>query len=163
MPPAIVSALVSTYNAERFMQGLLENLEAQTIAARLEILVIDSNSPQDERRIVREFQRHYGNIRFFRTPVRENSHATLNRAIELASGRYITIANTDDRHRVDALEIMARALDENPDVGMVYPDTLITELPNEQFATTTATRRHDWPDFNLGTALSCCLFSALLM
>lgn len=45
----LVSVLVSTYNAERLIQGALESLEQQTIASRIEIIVIDSGSPQDEK------------------------------------------------------------------------------------------------------------------
>jgi hypothetical protein len=158
-----VSALVSTWSAERFMRGLLEDLEQQSIAEQLEIVVVDSNSPQAEGRIVEEFQGRYPNIRYYRTPFRENSHATLNRAIQLARGEYLTVANTDDRHRFDAFALMASALDECPDVGIVYPDTLIGTVPNESFANCTATTRHDWPDYNHNTVLSCCLFGALPM
>ena len=53
----LVSAIVSTYKSERFMQGLLEDLEAQTIADKLEIVIVDSDSPQNERAIVEEFQK----------------------------------------------------------------------------------------------------------
>ncbi len=58
----LVSAIVSTYKSERFMRGLLEDLEAQTLADRLEIVIVDSNSPQNEGAIVKEFQKRYDNI-----------------------------------------------------------------------------------------------------
>ena len=37
----IVSALVSCYNSEKFLPGCLDDLESQTIADRIEIIVID--------------------------------------------------------------------------------------------------------------------------
>src|SRR5262245_63516752 len=57
----LVTAIVSAYRSERLMVGLLEDLEAQTIAERLEIVVCDSASPEDEAGIVREFARRYDN------------------------------------------------------------------------------------------------------
>src|SRR5208337_1903982 len=95
----LVSAIVSTYNAERFLRGCLEDLEAQTIAARLEIIVVDSGSHQNEQAIVEEFQRRYNNIVYIRTEERESLYAAWNRGVKAARGKYLTNANTDDRHR----------------------------------------------------------------
>jgi glycosyltransferase involved in cell wall biosynthesis len=161
MTDVAVTAIVSTYRAERFMRGRLENLVAQTLGERLEILVIDSGSPEDEGAIVREFQRRHANVRYVRTSMREDTSAAFNRAIGIARGRYLTTANADDRHRADALELMARALDEHPEFGIVYADSLITNGANETFARNTAVRRHAWPDYTPAAALSCCLFGAM--
>ncbi len=95
----IVSAIVSTYNSERFMRGCLEDLENQTIANKIEIIVVDSGSEQDEESIVKEFQKKYSNIKYIKTDNRENVYTAWNRAIKAASGRYVSNANTDDRHR----------------------------------------------------------------
>jgi len=120
----LVSVIVSTYNSEKFIRGCLEDLENQTIADRLEIIVVNSGSQQNEDAIVREFQQQYDNIKYLKTEERETIYKAWNRAIKAASGKYITNANTDDRHRQGALEIMARALDENPDKAMVYANQL---------------------------------------
>ena len=58
--------------------------------------------------------------------------------IKAASGQYITNANTDDRHRKDALEVMASFLDKKPDIGLVYADVLVTQTENETFGQCTA-------------------------
>jgi predicted O-methyltransferase YrrM len=50
----VVSAIVSTFNAERFLAGCLDDLERQTIADQMEIIVINSGSEQNEDKIVRE-------------------------------------------------------------------------------------------------------------
>jgi len=154
----LVSAIVSCYNSERFIRGCLEDLEAQTIADRLEIIVVDSGSQQNERAIVEEFQQRYGNIVYIRTEERETIYAAWNRAIQIARGKYITNANTDDRHRLDALEIMARTLDAHSEVGLVYADCLITTVPNETFAHNSADRVWQQPDFSLRQTLMYCPF-----
>jgi O-antigen biosynthesis protein len=139
MPPRedlyTVTAIVSTYCSEIFMRGCLEDLTQQTLfkAGKVEILVIDSGSPENEGASVEEFQKRHQNIFYTRTE-REPLYAAWNRAIRMARGRYLTNANTDDRHRVDALEIMARTLDQHPDVALVYGDMAMTSTANETFA-----------------------------
>ena len=143
----LVSAIVSTYNAERFIRGKLEDLEAQSIADRLEIIVIDSGSQQNERAIVAEFQKRYTNIRYIRTPERETLYAAWNRGVSAAKGSYITNSNTDDRHRPDALEVMATALDQLPQVDLVYGDCHVSTIPNETYEKNPKTRLFRYPDF----------------
>ena len=144
----LVSAIVSTFKSERFLRGCLEDLERQTIADQLEIIVVDSHSPQNERAIVAEFQKRFSNIVYIRTEERETVFGAWNRGIRAARGKYVTNANTDDRHRADALEILARKLDQNPGVTLVYADCLITPVENETLETTQAKRRFEWLEFN---------------
>ena len=59
----LVTAFVSTYASENFMRGCLEDLLNQTLGKRLEIIVIDSGSPE-RRDIVREYQKNHPNIRY---------------------------------------------------------------------------------------------------
>lgn len=144
----LVSAIVSTYNSERFIKGCLEDLEHQTIAHQIEIIVIDSASTQNEGAIVRELQGHYGNIRYLRTDQRETVYAAWNRGIALARGRYVTNANTDDRHRRDAFELMARVMESRPGIDLVYGDVLVTKTPNETFESHTPSGKYTWYDWD---------------
>jgi len=144
-----VSAIVSTYKSAGFMRGCLEDLIGQTLYRRgdLEIIVIDSGSPENEGEIVREFQTAHPDIRYHRTE-HETLHASWNRGIELATGDYLTTANADDRHRTDALEILASRLDRKPHVGAVYADVLVTRRPHETFARNSAAEAYRWPDYS---------------
>jgi glycosyltransferase involved in cell wall biosynthesis len=131
--PPKVTAIVSTCNAERFMRGCLEDLVAQTLLSQMEIIVVDSASPENERKIVEEFQRSHPNIIYLRTEKRETLYAAWNRAILLSRGKYLTNANTDDRHAPDAIEILAGLLDSS-EADVAYASVAITEDENARFS-----------------------------
>ncbi|WP_224959679.1 glycosyltransferase [Geomonas subterranea] len=152
----LVSAIVSTYDSERFLRGKLEDLEAQTIAPELEIIVIDSASPGNEGTIVAEFQARYDNIRYLRTGKRETVYQAWNRGIRMATGEFVTNANTDDRLRHDAYEILVRALRERPECVLAYPDMRITKQENATFERHESFGFRDWPEFDRLNLLELC-------
>ena len=157
-----VSAIVSTYNSEEFIRGCLQDLVEQELYKKgeLEIIVIDSASEQNEQLIIGDFQSKYPNIIYERTLERETLYASWNRAIKIARGDYITNANTDDRLRPDALEIMANYLDTQAEVSLVYPDQLITNTVNDTWEKTKADRRWNWPSFNYSELESRCIIGS---
>ena len=134
LPTPRVSAIVSLYNAERFLAGCLDDLTSQTLGHELEIIVIDACSPQNEQAIVRAYQREHPNITYMRTDEREGVYASWNRGIQMARGTYVTNANADDRHRPDALATLADALDTAPDKAFAYGDCLVSTVENETYA-----------------------------
>jgi FkbM family methyltransferase len=153
----LISVLVSTYKSERFMRGCLEDLEAQTIADQIEIIVVDSGSPENERAIVEEFQGRYPGIKYLRTEQRETIHAALNRGITAARGKYLTIACTDDRHRPDALEQMAGILESHPQVDLLYGDSYVTNQANAGWGEAQIKGRFYWPDFDVRLLFDVCM------
>ena len=161
-PKFKVSAIISTYNSEKYIRGCLQDLVDQTLykQGELEIVIVDSNSQENEQSIIKEFQAKYQNIVYERTPERETLYAAWNRAIKMSKGRYITNANTDDRHRFDALEVMAIFLDTYPEVSLAYPDQLITTVPNDTFVTTQGNRHWNWPPYSYDQMKQgCCVGS----
>lgn len=147
----VVSAIVSVYKAERFIQGCLEDLVSQTLfqQGQLEIVIVNSNSPENEEPIIRPFQQRFPDqIRYIRTPKRETIYQAWNRAVQVACGRYITNANADDRHRHDALEIMANKLSSRPDIALVYANSDVTPQENALFETAERIGCLKWPAFD---------------
>ncbi len=155
-----VSAVVSTYNSEKFIRGCLEGLVNQSLYTKgqLEIIVIDAHSPQNEKAIVEEFQKKQDHIRYVRTDQRETVYESWNRGIKMARAPYVTNANTDDRLRADALEKLAGLLDAHPDKALAYGDSLVTTVPNETFEDNSSDGSQDlvWPDFDRRTMHSWC-------
>ena len=152
----LVSAIVSTYNSERFIRGCLDDLTAQTIFDRIEVIVVDSGSQQNESGVVKKYQAGYVNIKYIKTDTRESVYASWNRGIRAASGKYITNANTDDRHAVHAFERMANMLEKRHDVALVYADQWITEIENETFEQFTPVGRFNWKDYDPRTLTGGC-------
>ncbi|MDD3295028.1 MAG: glycosyltransferase, partial [Geobacteraceae bacterium] len=152
-----LSAIVSTYNSEDFIRECLEDLESQTIAADMEIIVVDAASPQNERAIVAEFQDRFDNISYIRSNERIGVYTAWNLAIRLARGKYITPFSTNDRLRKDAYEILKRSLDEKPDVMLIYGDTYLTRIPHETFEQHTRAGVFQWPDYSFDDLLKTCL------
>jgi FkbM family methyltransferase len=156
----LVSAIVSTYNSEKFIRGCLEDLENQTIADKLEIIVVNSGSEQNEELVVKEFQKRYSNIVYVKTDEREGLYSAWNRAVNIASGQFLTSANTDDRHRKDAFEVMADTLLKNTDVALVYGDQIVTDTPNPTFENHRVIELAKRPEFSKERLLfGCCVGS----
>ncbi|MCA9422539.1 MAG: glycosyltransferase, partial [Nitrospira sp.] len=151
-----ISVIVAAYNAERFMRGALEDLEAQTIAEQIEIIIVETGSQTEEFKIITEFQARYGNIIYVRTSQRETPAAACNRGIRMARGKYITLAPTDDRRRKDALHVLASELDGHQDVALVYGDVFVSNFENQTFTTHIRCGYHIRPEFSQDIMLSGC-------
>jgi len=139
-----VSVIISTYNSERFMVACMEDVLAQTIQDKMEILVIDSGSEQNEAAIVAKYQQKHANIRYIRTE-REPLYVAWNRAVKLARGKYVVNANTDDSRRPDAFEVLLAAMEKHADADLAYSYYGMTSKANDEFPPTSVYRnvRHD--------------------
>jgi GT2 family glycosyltransferase len=106
------------------MKGFLDNLSTQT-HKDLEI-VLDHNDPSDEEvKLVEEYNEQYDNILHIKVEGVDPIGTSMNRCIEYATGDYLCIWNVDDLRTPDSIEVMAKALDENPDVDFVYGNYVI--------------------------------------
>ena len=119
-----VSTITPCYNMSKYMKGFLDNLSTQT-HKDLEI-VLDHNDPTDEEvKLVEEYNEQYDNILHIKVEGVDPIGTSMNRCIEYATGDYLCIWNVDDLRTPDSIEVMAKALDENPDVDFVYGNYVI--------------------------------------
>ena len=154
-----VSAIVSTYKSASFIGECLEDLIGQTISDRIEIIVIDAASPEDEHSVVAEYQRRYPHIpiRYQRTKSRIGVYAAWNLAAQIAQGDYLITCSTNDRLRRDALEILARTLDERPDVALVYGNSFMTRKPHQRFESAELCSVYLWTDYRYEDLIDRCM------
>ena len=114
-----VSTITPCYNMGRYIKGFLENVSTQT-HKDLEI-VLDHNDPTEaEVKLVEEHNDEYDNIFHIQVEGVDPIGISMNRCIENATGDYLCIWNVDDLRTPDSIEVMAKTLDDNPDVNFVY-------------------------------------------
>ena len=119
-----VSTITPCYNMSKYMKGFLDNLSTQT-HKDLEI-VLDHNDPSDEEvKLVEDYNEKYDNILHIKVEGVDPIGTSMNRCIENATGDYLCIWNVDDLRTPDSIEIMAKVLDDNPDVDLVYGNYVI--------------------------------------
>jgi glycosyltransferase involved in cell wall biosynthesis/GT2 family glycosyltransferase len=152
----LVTAIVSTYASAGYLRGRLENLLSQTLGDRLEVVVVDSCSPENDADIAREYASRDPRVRVVRTSERETIYKAWNRGVEMARGKYLTNANADDILRVDALERLAAELDSHPGIDLAYGDFWITHEPNQTFLGSRKIGYSLKPEFDRSIMLSGC-------
>jgi len=156
----LISAIISTYNSERFIRGKIEDLLQQTIFDKLEIVIVNSGSQQNEEEIIKEYIEKYPNIKYIRTEERETIYKAWNRGIKISNGKYITNTNTDDRLKENALEILSTELEKYPNVGVVYADQYITTMQNQGYREANNNKIYYFPHYKFIHLLDRCLIGS---
>jgi glycosyltransferase involved in cell wall biosynthesis len=148
---AKVSAIVSAYFSAEYIEGRIENLLAQD--PQPEVIVVCAAGSEDAR-IVQGRK----DVVAILTPDIPTIYKAWNIAIQAATGDYVTNANSDDRLYPGALKVLARALDENPDVAVVYADDDIVRTIGGD-----PVNRHEWIEGDLETLRQVCFIGPMPM
>ncbi len=144
----LVSAIVVTRNRESHLRECLSGLMEQSIADRMEVILVDQGSDECEWAVAADLQKRYGNLVALKVPAASAVKA-VNMALKMASGKYLTILDATDRMRRDAFEQLAAALETNPAAMLAYGDTCFTAIPHENFANHTSYGKVIWPDYSV--------------
>jgi glycosyltransferase involved in cell wall biosynthesis len=110
--------VLPTINGSRFIAESITSILTQTYR-HLELIVVDGGSTDGTLEIVARLTdprlkvlRQGSNI--------DKLPGALNAGFAVATGTYFTWAQDDDLYGPEALAVMVRALNDNPDVGLVY-------------------------------------------
>lgn len=152
-----ISIITSVYKCKKFISGFMNDITNQTIFNNCELIIIDANSPENEIDIIRPFLEKYKNIIYIKENTRISVQQSMNKAINLCSGEFITIASTDDRHHPEALEILSKHLFYNNDIDLVYSDCKLSLNENETFEECKSTNRYEHSifDFSPENMIKC--------
>lgn len=115
-----VTAIVATYNRERFLPQALDSLLNQSRPPD-EIIVINDGSTDGTAELVRG----YGSAVCYMEQRNQGKSVALNKAIPVASGDYIWIFDDDDVALPDALEAHLAFLAKHPDVDFSYSTNFV--------------------------------------
>lgn len=100
MPSPAVSVVMPAYNHERFVAESITSVLAQTIAD-FEFVIVDDGSTDRTAEVIRGFQDPRIRYHYQRN---QDAYNALNRGIDLATGEYISILNSDDVYAPNRLE-----------------------------------------------------------
>jgi glycosyltransferase involved in cell wall biosynthesis len=116
MARPLVTAIIDTYNHERFIeQAIVSVLEQAASPSEMEVLVVDDGSTDGTPEIVEKFAPR---VRHLRKPNGGQASA-FNAAIPEARGEVVAFLDGDDWWARDKLPVVLECLEKNPDVGSV--------------------------------------------
>ena len=110
-----VSVILPVYNAEKYLEESLESIFGQT-RPPTEIIAIDDGSTDTSLKILER----YGARLLIVSRENRGLSATLNQAIQLAKGDFITFLDADDRWVPGKLEQQVAYLKQHPDMEACF-------------------------------------------
>jgi glycosyltransferase involved in cell wall biosynthesis len=118
----LVSVVTPAYNQAAFIRDTIESVLAQDYTP-VEYLVIDDGSTDDTRQVLAS----YGDRVRWRSHPNQGQTATINSGWAEATGEVVTWLNSDDTFLPGAIRRAVAYLDEHPQTGIVFGDTLFTD------------------------------------
>lgn len=116
-PPA-VTVVMTVYNGARYLEEAVCSILGQTLKD-LELLIVDDASDDATPELLAGFAKADARVRVLTNEVNTGTCAATNRALGVARGRYIAIADADDASAPHRLQRQAAFLDDHPEVGIV--------------------------------------------
>ena len=148
-----MSVVIPTYNRPHYLPAAVDSVLAQTFTD-FEVIVVDDGSPCDVSAVLANIADP--RVRIVRQPNRGLA-AALNTGVALSRGRFWARLDDDDLWMPEMLAATVHALEERPDVAMVYAKsraiTASGQLRPEIFGS-----RGEVPDDPLASILAyCCI------
>jgi rhamnosyltransferase len=127
MNKPLVSIVLATYNAQKYLNQQLDSILKQTYD-NIEIIICDDNSTDGTIAILNEYQKLYPNIYIYKNSSNLGVVKNFEKCINLANGNYIALSDQDDIWRLDKIEIqmdyMLKAEYKNPNKAILVHSDL---------------------------------------
>ncbi len=116
-----LSIVIVTWNSEEFVGGCLESILRTPDEPCSEIIVVDNSSSD---RTVSVVHRFLPRVRLTENKENVGYAQANNQGIEKSTGKYVLLLNPDTQIQGDALGLMLRFMEANPEVGALGPKLL---------------------------------------
>ncbi len=104
------------YNAEKYLNEAIDSILNQTFSD-FEFVIINDGSTDRSEDIILSYKD--SRIKYFKNEVNLKLIKTLNRGLELVSGKYIARMDADDISELNRLQVQFDFMEKNPEVGIV--------------------------------------------
>lgn len=141
----LISVIMPVFNtSEAFLRCAIQSV-ADQIYGHWELCIADDCSTEPHvAEVIKEYQNKYDRIKAVFRDRNGNIAACSNSALELATGEFIALMDHDDMLAVNALYMVAVAINEHPNAALIYSDE---DTIDENGARHPAYFKSDWnPD-----------------
>lgn len=120
----LISVVLPVYNQAHYLPAALDSVFAQ-VYPEVELMVVNDGSTDGTSGVLAAYRQRYD----FTLIDQENQGLprALNAGFSKARGEYLTWTSSDNLMLPEMLRVLAAALDENPDVGLVYADRYLID------------------------------------
>ncbi len=116
-----VSVIIPSYNHKNYILKAIDSVLEQTYK-NFELIVIDDGSTDNSIEIIEAVKDNRINIL---TQPNRGAHAAINRGLEIATGDYIAILNSDDLFQDNRLDlVLGKMIEENADFASTWIDVI---------------------------------------
>lgn len=126
----LVSVILPSYNHARFLPQRLDSILAQTFCD-FELIVLDDCSTDNSRSIIEEYARRFPMKAVFNELNSGSPFIQWKRGAEMATGKYLWIAESDDYADPRLLETLVTKMTLNPTVGLAYCQSVSVDADNQ--------------------------------
>lgn len=113
----VLTVLVPVYNTEKYIRRCLDSVTSREVLSDIEVLVVSDGSRDNSEAIARKYEEKYPDT--VKVIAKENGGhgSTINKGLELASGKYFRVLDSDDWFDIlNFTEFVKRLKSENADL-----------------------------------------------
>lgn len=115
-----VTVIIPVFNRIDYLEETINSVVEQDYSD-IELIVIDDGSTDGGFELLQEIQSQYEMVLLFHEGrINRGQSAAINLGLKQSTGEFIAILDSDDLFLPNKLSIQVKALEENPDVGLVY-------------------------------------------
>ena len=114
----LISVILPTYNAATYLPATLDSLLQQTLSD-FEVVVVDNNSQDSTWQVLQNYANCDSRFRLLRNEQRLSLAQSLNKALDLAQGRYIARMDADDLAMPERFAVQVAHLEAHPSVDVL--------------------------------------------
>lgn len=125
-----VSLISSVFNADKYLSGFLENSSALIGYQEYQHLLIAPNSPGNEHNALLAHVKKWPLAVYIHLPEDPGLYEVWNLGARLATGRYLSNANLDDRRSPEHVQKLKTILDTHPNVAAAAGALRVSQIEN---------------------------------
>ena len=137
----LVTIIVPCYNHENYIVECIESLVHQTYP-NIELIVLDDGSSDNSAMILKELSQKYNF--YFDDQQNIGLSRTLNKAISLSSGDYISVCASDDKYALDKTAKQVTYLQKNPKFASCFTNKIIFDDKGNERIEDSGKRKSGW-------------------